>query len=97
MIPDYATNNAHVFYLVCRSADERNGLIDFLKEKGIGAVFHYLSLHKSEFFKDRHDGRELINSDRFSDTLVRLPLHLHLDIKEIDFISSAILEFYRRG
>lgn len=49
-IPEYATNNAHMFYIVCRSLDERSSLIKYLKEKGIQSVFHYLSLHKSDFY-----------------------------------------------
>jgi dTDP-4-amino-4,6-dideoxygalactose transaminase len=94
-IPAYATNNAHVFYLVCKSADERNRLIDHLKLKGIGAVFHYLSLHKSSFFESKHDGRVLPHADRFSDCLVRIPLHLHLSDSEIDHICAEIIDFYR--
>ena len=94
-IPAYANNNAHVFYLVCKSADERNRLIDHLKLKGIGAVFHYLSLHKSSFFESKHDGRELPHADRFSDCLVRIPLHLHLSDSEIDHICAEIIDFYR--
>lgn len=93
-IPDYATNNAHVFYLICTTSEERNELLSHLKSKGVGAVFHYLSLHKSEFFNGKHDGRELVNSDRFSEQLVRLPLHLHLSDEDIDFVVDSIFDFY---
>lgn len=50
IIPDYATNNAHMFYIVCRSLQERSELIKHLKDNGILSVFHYLSLHKSGFY-----------------------------------------------
>ena len=50
-IPEYATNNGHLFYLVTKSEQDRNCLIKYLKSKGIHAVFHYLSLHKSQFYK----------------------------------------------
>ena len=56
-IPDYATNNAHMFYIVCRNLEERTGLIKFLKEKEILAVFHYLSLHKSEYYTSHSESR----------------------------------------
>ena len=56
-IPEYATNNAHMFYILCRSINERSGLIDFLKEKGILSVFHYLSLHKSKFYTTHPEHR----------------------------------------
>ena len=40
-IPEYATNNAHMFYLVLPSLEARTALIKYLKENGVGAVFHY--------------------------------------------------------
>jgi dTDP-4-amino-4,6-dideoxygalactose transaminase len=93
-LSDYATNNAHVFYLVCQTSDERSALIDHLKSQGIGAVFHYLSLHKSPYFNVKHDGRTLPNADRFSETLVRLPLHLHLSSDDVKYISDEVLRFF---
>lgn len=93
-IPNYATNNAHMFYLVCRSLEERNGLIALLKEKGIYAVFHYISLHTSPFYKDKHDGRELANADHFTDCLLRLPLFYELTEEQVDFIADTIHEYY---
>ena len=78
-IPDFSTNNAHMFYLICKDLDQRNRLIQFLKERGIIAVFHYLSLHKSEYYIEKHDGRELPETDRYSDTLVRLPMFYEIN------------------
>ena len=52
VIPDYANQNGHVFYIVCRTGKQRDKLIDNLKKEGINAVFHYLSLHRSKYFKD---------------------------------------------
>lgn len=51
-IPHYATNNAHMFYIVCRSLQERSALIKHLKDNGILSVFHYLSLHKSGYYTE---------------------------------------------
>lgn len=56
-IPEYATNNAHMFYVVCRSLEERTALIRHLKDNGILSVFHYLSLHKSGFYTTHADAR----------------------------------------
>lgn len=56
-IPEYATNNAHMFYIVCRSLEERTALIRHLKDNGILSVFHYLSLHKSGFYTSHADAR----------------------------------------
>ena len=78
-IPEYATNNAHMFYMVFNAPDQRSRFIQRLKDAGILAVFHYLSLHKSEFYNNKHDGRNLALSDHFSDCLVRLPLFYELE------------------
>ena len=89
-IPDYATNNAHMFYLVCNNLEERTALIKKLKDNGILAVFHYLSLHSSEFYASKHDGRDLPKCDNYADCLVRLPLYYDLGIKEIEHICKFI-------
>jgi dTDP-4-amino-4,6-dideoxygalactose transaminase len=91
-IPDYATNNAHMFYLVCRDLEQRTALISALKAQGVHAVFHYLSLHDSPYFQDKHDGRDLPNSDRFSNCLMRLPMFYELSDAEVDHITKALIE-----
>ena len=81
--PPNSTNNAHMFYLICESIEQRTKLIEYLKMYNVNAVFHYLSLHSSPYFINKHDGRNLIESDRFSNCLLRLPLYFELDIVEI--------------
>lgn len=94
IIPEYATNNAHAFFIVCRNEEFRNQLIEYLKANGILAVFHYLSLHKSPFYIDKHDGRVLAESDRYSNCLLRLPLYYELDEDTIlDNIVQSISAF----
>ncbi|RZL69659.1 MAG: dTDP-4-amino-4,6-dideoxygalactose transaminase [Pedobacter sp.] len=93
-IPEFATNNGHMFYLVCNSLEERGLLINRLKENGILSVFHYLSLHKSPFYHDKHDGRDLPNSDRFADCLLRLPLYYELTPEQVSLITNVIIDFY---
>jgi dTDP-4-amino-4,6-dideoxygalactose transaminase len=89
-IPEYATNNGHMFYLVCRDLEQRSGLIAHLKQRGIMAVFHYQSLHSSPYYEKRHDGRVLANADRYSDCLVRLPLYYELSDENVVMIVDAI-------
>lgn len=91
-IPAYATNNAHMFYLVCNSLEERSQLIKRLKDNGILAVFHYLSLHSSPYYTDKHDGRELLECDRYADCLVRLPMYYDLKDEEVREICDIIKE-----
>ena len=82
-IPYYATNNAHMYYLVMRNKKERTNFINKLKSQGMSPVFHYLSLHKSPYYKDKHDGRELSNSVRYEERLIRLPLFYELDFNDL--------------
>ncbi|MBR1425965.1 MAG: dTDP-4-amino-4,6-dideoxygalactose transaminase [Paludibacteraceae bacterium] len=91
-IPKYASNNAHMFYLTLPDLDTRTALIRHLKENDILAVFHYLSLHSSAYYADKHDGRELPNCDRYADTLVRLPMYYDLSIEDVEHICKVIGE-----
>lgn len=93
-LPEYATNNGHMFYLVCDSMQQRTGLIDHLKKNQVHSVFHYLSLHKSPYYHDKHDGRILTESDRYTDCLLRLPLFYELTFDQVDYISNAIKEYF---
>ena len=96
-LPTWATNNAHMFYLVCRSLEERTRLVAYLKERNIMSVFHYLSLHSSEFYASKHDGRVLPNSDRYTDCLLRLPLYYELRDDQVDRVCEAIEAFFGTG
>lgn len=92
VIPDYATNNAHMFYLVCPSLEVRTKLIEGLKGHGIHAVFHYLSLHSSPYYASKHDGRSIPNSDLFSDCLIRLPLFYELPDVQCEYVCDKVIQ-----
>lgn len=93
VLPDYATNNAHMYYLVCKDKTQREQLIAYFKEKGIYTVFHYLSLHKSPFYKEKHDGRDLIMTDNYADCLVRLPMFYELTKEDQNYIIETFNSF----
>ena len=88
--PEYSTNNAHMYYILCNSIKERTFVIEYLKKKNIICSFHYLPLHKSKFFEGKHDGRDLPNCSRFADTLLRLPLFNDLKVNEVDMICNEL-------
>jgi dTDP-4-amino-4,6-dideoxygalactose transaminase len=94
VIPEYATNNAHLFYILCKDAETRQNLIQHLKNNGILAVFHYLPLHKSEFYLMKHEYCKLPNVERYSDCIVRLPLFYELTFEQIEFICEEIKKFF---
>ncbi|OXB20772.1 dTDP-4-amino-4,6-dideoxygalactose transaminase [Flavobacterium tructae] len=89
-IPDFATNNAHMFYLVFDSTEKRANCIKRLKSKNILSVFHYLSLHKSPFYKNKHSGEDLMWSNYYSENLLRLPMYYELSTTDIELIISTI-------
>ena len=92
-VPSYATNNAHMYYLVCKDLEQRTALIKHLRDNGIQAVFHYLSLHSSPYYMDKHDGRELPECDRYADCLVRLPMFYDLKDEQVIEICNTIKSF----
>lgn len=94
IIPEFATNNAHMFYFNCKSLNERTDLISHLKLSDILAVFHYISLHLSQFYKSKPPNSILNMSDHYTDHLIRLPLFYELTDDQIDRICNSILSFY---
>ena len=83
IVPNYATNNGHMFFVKCKNTAQRTELINKLKAKNIHPVFHYISLHSSPFYLEKHDERVLQNTDDFTDTLLRLPLFYELDVQTV--------------
>lgn len=83
ILPSFATNNGHMFYIVCKSIQQRQTIIEKLKSENILSVFHYISLHGSPFYKNSYTGLDLSESDRYSDCLLRLPMFYDLNVQEI--------------
>lgn len=90
-IPDYATNNGHMFYLVFDKAEDRTKAIAQCKANDIFPVFHYLSLHKSPYHNDTLN--HLPNSDRYTDTLLRLPFYYEMTDDEINLVIQNLLSY----
>ena len=97
-IPEYATNNAHMFYIVCKSLDERTSLIKYLKDKGILSVFHYLSLHKSIFYTAHNESRpeglqevETVKIKNFDGTVTEESQVIGLNLPNCDRYADCLL------
>lgn len=95
-LPEGATVNGSLFYILTSDLNQRNKLIDHNFSQGICTPFHYLSLHRSPYFAPRHDGRELPKTDRYSDCLLRLPLYCGLLEEEVEKIVASLKKFYRK-
>jgi dTDP-4-amino-4,6-dideoxygalactose transaminase len=74
--------------------EERDRMLKHLRSNGIQAVFHYLPLHSSPYFRDKHDGRELPNTDRFAACIVRLPFFYGLKNRQIRYIVKKISDYF---
>ncbi len=92
-IPDFATNNAHMFYLIFPNANNRDLILKTLQEKGILAVFHYLALNRSPYILKNQSYVAMPNAEKFSDTLIRLPLFVDLTDEELMYIIESIKSF----
>ncbi len=93
-IPKECEHNAHIYYLITRSLDERTKLISVLKQNGIQAPFHYVPLHSSPTGKrlGRAHG-DLSQTVELSERLIRLPLFSTLVSQEK--VAALVLDFYR--
>lgn len=97
VVPENCAHNAHMFYIKAKDLDERTHLIDFLKEQGILAVFHYIPLHTAPAGRkfgvfcgeDRYTTKE-------SERLVRLPMYYGLEEEKVVYIANKIKDFYCR-
>jgi len=94
-VPEYCDHNAHMFYIKLRDVQQRTHFIDWLKEKGIMAVFHYIPLHSSPAGKIfGHFAGEDIHTTRESEKLVRLPLYYNMDEKDLSYVINSVLEYF---
>ena len=84
-----------MFYIICKSNKARDGLIEYLKNMNIHAVFHYMSLHKSEYYLKSNDNIHLPNSDIYEKRLVRLPFYFELSVDDQLYITSAVKSFFK--
>lgn len=89
-LPEYATNNGHMFFIVFSNIEDRSNAIKRLKDNGILAVFHYISLHSSPFYTHKYSGEALPNTDKFTDCLLRLPMYYELSFEQIDKIIECL-------
>ncbi len=87
-LPDYASQNGNMFYILVKN--NRNQILEQLNKKDIQAVFHYLPLHQSPYFKDKHDERELPNTLYFSEHIIRLPFFTALTTDKIEYICNTL-------
>lgn len=99
VVPAGCSHNAHAFYLLLPDIGSRTAFIDYLKSKGISAVFHYVPLHSSpcgmKYGSECPDGLETTN--KIADTLVRMPLYYNMQASDFDYVLQECRNFFERG
>lgn len=93
-LPHYATNNAHMFFILCKNHNIQESILSYLKLKGILAVFHYLPLHDSPYYINKNNGQHLKFVKKYSDTLVRLPFYYEIVEEEQQYVIDTIFDFF---
>lgn len=96
VIPEECCHNAHMFYIVTNSLEERGRLISFLKDNGIISVFHYVPLHSSRAGMEYgiFHGEDKYTTE-ISNRLLRLPMYYEIGSDKISYICEKIHEFYK--
>lgn len=95
IIPEGLQHNAHMFYIKCKDLEERTRLIAYLKERGVGAVFHYVPLHSAPAGKKfgRFHGEDVYTTKE-SERLMRLPMYYRVSIEYVEMVCAGIEIFY---
>lgn len=96
IIPDYAQSNYHLFHIILNTPENRNSLLDYLRNLGIHATFHYLPLHSSPLGKTISSSNEKLKyTEDLPARLLRLPLYPDLKDSEVDYITDEIHRWSR--
>jgi len=94
-IPPNSGHNAHMYYLLLPGFEARAALMKHLKSLGIQSTFHYQSLHRSPYvLRTMGEQPDCPHSDRYSDGLLRLPLHLKLSDADVDRVIDGVRRFF---
>lgn len=93
-VPEYASHNAHMYFIKTKDLEERTKLIQYLREKGIWSVFHYIPLHSAA--AGRKFGRfhgEDVYTTKESERLMRLPMFYNLEMDKVEYVAQCILDY----
>ena len=96
VIPEGCVHNAHMFYIKAKDLEERTKLIAYMKENGIGCVFHYIPLHSAPAGRKfgRFSGEDKYTTKE-SERLMRLPMYYGLRPDDIDYVIEMLRKFYK--
>lgn len=96
IVNDFASNNAHMFYILLNDEEKRNELLNFMSRSGVNCTFHYIPLHTSDFYKNNYGNIRLPITENISGRILRLPLFFSLKEDEVNYIIDKVYEFFKR-
>ena len=95
-VPEYCEHNAHMYWMKCKDLQERTAFINYLKEKAISAVFHYIPLHSAPAgYKFGRFAGEDVYTTRESERLVRLPMYYGMTEDEVDEVIKEVKGLFK--
>lgn len=94
-IPKECMHNAHMFYIKVKNLEERTKLLNFLKENGVHAVFHYIPLHSAPAGRKYGEfhGKDLYTT-RESERLIRLPMYDGLTSEQVHYVTETVKNYW---
>ncbi len=97
IIPKECTHNAHMFYFICNTLEERTAFINYMKQNDVLCVFHYIPLHSAPagIKFGRFHGKDE-NTTKYSERLVRLPLYYSLTEEDLNKVIKLIKDFFNK-
>ena len=96
-VPRDRVHNAHMYYILLRSQEERSALIAHLRARDISAVFHYVPLHSATagLRFGRFHGEDRYTT-ALSERLLRLPMYYGLSQEDCARVIDAVHGFFAR-
>ena len=97
-IPEYAEHNAHCYFLILPSGEDRNRMLDYLRAQGVGAVFHYIPLHSAPCgVAQGYRAEDLPLTEEYAARLIRLPLFSNMSEEDLAYIVNAVASFFGKA
>ena len=101
IIPKIKKNNKSSFHLyIIRIKNltiiKKKKLFELMKKKKINLNFHYIPINKFYIFKKKFKKNIFLNTEKYYQEAVSLPLHPKLDSKSIKYVANNLIKILER-
>lgn len=85
----------HIYIIRTTKASDRDKLMAYLKEHGVGVNFHYPAVYSHPYYrKNGYRKTKLPNEETYQKTCITLPIYPDLKQAQVKYISNKIKEYY---